>query len=174
MIVSFNWWFGNQGTAEGSTGDHDKLAILLNMSLIEILADIPWDRSGAAGSSWPEAFESFADPPAKVYLSIGSHMPAVTSLGINHLLTSLEPLLTAPELQDTLVLALVSATDPPRLPKLYRLSKVMRNNLMLEATNAVIESWAEERGVATLDLFTMSRTAGGEMMKDPVHFWDPM
>ncbi|ORY68051.1 hypothetical protein BCR35DRAFT_308248 [Leucosporidium creatinivorum] len=176
LLLSFNWWFGNQGSKDGAhEGDAEKLKSLLSWSARDLLESVPWEKDGAG--DWPSGFEDFEEGPEAIFLSIGSHMPAETSLGMSSLLSALEPILvpSSPSLPaPPLILALTSATSPSRLPPKYQPSRVMRNDLMIRATNEVVRRWAGVWGVRTLDLFSMSRTAGKEMMKDPVHFWDPM
>lgn len=174
LLLSFNWWFGNQGSKEGKhEGDARKLERLLEWSARDLLESVPWEKEGP----WPSHFETFDQAAEAIFLSIGSHMPAETSLGMSALLEALDPVLS-PLLADSspssLIMTLTSSTSPSRLPALYEPSRVMRNDLMIRATNSVLQRWAEERDVRTVDLYTMTRTGGKEISKDPVHFWDPM
>lgn len=121
--------------------DEEQLQRLLAYSLSDFLDSVPWDRT----KPWPSQFEKFADPADRIYLSIGSHAPQATTRGVRELLAKLEPLIKA--VKSKVVINLTSATAPSRLPKLYIPTKVLRNNIMLKATNAAIAEWAKRLGL---------------------------
>ncbi|ORY81217.1 hypothetical protein BCR35DRAFT_304065 [Leucosporidium creatinivorum] len=164
LILTFSWWFMRQNVPADEEQDEEQLQHLLAYSLSDFLDSVPWDRT----KPWPSHFEGFEGPADRIYLSIGSHAPQATTRGVRELLAKLEPLIKA--VKSKVVINLTSATAPSRLPKLYIPTKVLRNNIMLKATNAAIAEWAKRLGLTVIDFFTITRTMGPEKMKDPVHF----
>jgi hypothetical protein len=163
-IFTFNWWFQNQFVSPNATTDAQRLATLLDYTLGDFLDSVPWDRS----KPWPQQFDEYTSRPERIYISVGSHAPAATTKGVHTLLESLHPLFEANK--PAIVLALTSPTEPSMLPKLYQPTKVMRNNVMLKATNQVIVDFGIRTGIRVLDLFTLTRTMGRSFAKDAVHF----
>ncbi|KAK4049365.1 hypothetical protein OIO90_005494 [Microbotryomycetes sp. JL221] len=166
VILTFSWWFMRQGVTSDEVQDEEQLDGLLAYSLNDFLESVPWDRT----KPWPSHFENFAEPAHRIYLSIGSHAPQATSLGVTTLLEKIRPLLESIANSSKVVLTLTASASPDRLPKLYIPTKVLRNNIMLKATNQVIAEFGRTMGLTVLDLFTMTRTMGTKMASDPVHF----
>lgn len=169
IIFTFNWWYQSQFEKE-EVSDPDRLRDTLeDYTLKDFLESVEWDKEG----DWPESFVGYEGEPERIYLLVGSHAPASTALGVKNLLTSITPLITKIHSPPTteIVLLLTSSIEPSLLPAKYQPTKVMRNNVMLRATNKAIKDWAKgELGLKVLDLMSMTRMLGREWSKDAVHF----
>jgi hypothetical protein len=167
---SWDWFFG----AENATDTDVKLAQRLNETLHDFIynrKDDPWDLrwhgDDGEAPTLPSQFANSTTPADRIYISFGSHASQLTTKGWREIMEAVSP--TLQKYGDAVVLVLTSATAPARIPIKFIKDRVMRHNIQIKASNAVVAAYAQELGIAVLDLFTMSRLAGAGWMIDNVH-----
>lgn len=170
---SWDWFFGSEDAPDTNV----KLAKRLNETLHDFIynrEDDPWDLrwQGDAGEApaLPSQFANSTTPADRIYISFGSHASQLTTKGWREIMEAVSP--TLQKYSDTVVLVLTSATAPARIPVKYIKDRVMRHNIQIKASNAVVAAYAREigLGIPVLDIFTLTRLVGAGNMIDNVHF----
>lgn len=150
-------------------------------SLSTFLTSIPFPTPHP---TFPSTFLSPSPPkaPTHLFISLGSHAPLLTATGLHSALSHLTPAFLS-KLASARTTSYLSTTavNPRAIPSSYGPQSVMRNNVMLARTNALLATYVEGELAAGVeghvveyvDLF--SWTAGlwpfvEQEMVDSVHF----
>lgn len=173
VVVTFAWWFMRQHDSPHRDDTEDEeLEAALGPNFGAYLRKIfPSDGELPSGASWPWQ-RTTSEAPDLTYINFGSHAPRVTAFGTAMSVQRVEPvILKARQQGGRIVIATTTTTDLDRIPHTYIDSKIMRNDVMLRATNEVVVRAARERWhVEVLDWYGVTRTVGTEMNIDVVHF----
>lgn len=160
LVLTFQWFYAQQADSPERESEESILVMLLQPSVHNWPDRRHWEASGL------NAFEA----PSWTFISFGSHAPRVTAFGTSQMLDRVAPVILSAKAKTHLSISLTSAVDLRRIPSEYRDSKVLRNNVMLEATNQVIAQRAATWDVPVIDFFSVSRTCGPDMQIDVVHY----
>ncbi|ORY81269.1 hypothetical protein BCR35DRAFT_304140 [Leucosporidium creatinivorum] len=139
VVLTFAWWFL-------TTDQNDALNLgrIDLSSLSTFLSSIPFPSSTTA--SFPSSFLSSTAPTSltHLFISLGSHAPLYTTLGLTSALTKLLPAFaTQVSRARTTSFLPTTAVNPAAIPQNYGPQAVMRNNVMLKRTHEVLQRFVE-------------------------------
>jgi hypothetical protein len=166
VVLTHMWWYAHLEDPNDDETDYVQLASRIRPSHQEMLEVTGWtDDLGI-----PPKFADLA--PSWTYISFGSHAPKFTALGTSQMLDRLEPLILDALTRTRIVVALTTAIDVSKMPPRYFdvHMPTMRNNVMLNATNSIISDRVSKWGIPYIDLYTVTRTMGLDVLTDVVHF----
>lgn len=106
-----------------------------------------------------------------LFISLGSHAPFITSIGLGPALERLRPALARKVAQASHTsFFTTTAADPAQIPETYGPQALLRNSIMIDMLARGGRGLAKELGAGFLDVFSLSKTIPRSLTVDSVHF----